>query len=217
MDIFPSPPRSPGTFSSRRPAPAALHAAVAAVLFAALLTAVLTVLPGGGAAPASGAPAPLRLAAQPASAYEPSWSWPLSPDPKVLRSFKAPPQRWLTGHRGVDLAAQPGVPVLSPDQGTVVFAGWVVNRPVITVDLGDGLLSSFEPVDAAKATGDRVAEGETIGVVAAPPAASHCADSCLHWGVRLRGEYVNPLQFVTDRRPSILLPLRGSSGSAGNR
>lgn len=188
--------------------PAGLPAALAAVLFAALLIAVLTALPASRTAPASGALGPPRLAAQPASAYEPAWSWPISPVPEVVRPFKAPPQRWLSGHRGVDLAAQPGMPVLSPDEGTVVFAGWVVNRPVITVDLGEGLLASFEPVDAAKSQGDRVAEGEAIGVVSAPTAASHCPDSCLHWGVRLHGEYVNPLKFVTDRRPSILLPLR---------
>ena len=125
-----------------------------------------------------------------------------------MRPFKAPPERWLAGHRGVDLSASLGAPVLTPAAGTVVFAGWVVNRPVMTVDLGGGLLSSFEPVDASRSTGDKVAEGEVIGTVSGSASSSHCPASCLHWGVRLNGEYVNPLNFVMDRRPSILLPLR---------
>ena len=147
---------------------------------------------------------------QAVSSYEPEWSWPLSPAPALVRPFEAPPQRWLAGHRGVDLAAPPGAPVLSPAAGTVTFAGWVVNRPVLTVDLGDGLLASFEPVLAEKSAGDSVAEGEVLGTLADPASAvpGHCAVSCLHWGVRLNREYVNPLKYVTDRRPSVLLPLK---------
>ncbi|MCC3266462.1 M23 family metallopeptidase [Arthrobacter gengyunqii] len=169
-----------------------------------------------GAAPAAAA----RDGAGPdlawsAAAYEPAWSWPVSPAPEVVRGFRPPPQRWLAGHRGVDLAAPSGTQVLSPAAGTVVFAGRVVNRPVMTVDVGGGLLTSFEPVDAAASTGDRVAEGELIGVLA-ESTQGHCAASCLHWGVRLNGEYVNPLRYVTDRRPSVLLPLRKSFASAGS-
>lgn len=139
--------------------------------------------------------------------FEPEWSWPLSPAPPVLRFFQAPAQRWLPGHRGVDLPAQPGTSVLSPGAGTVVFAGWVVNRPVLTVDLGAGVLASFEPVQAVKPSGTKVAEGEVIGYVGDQSEPGHCPASCLHWGVRLDGHYVNPLNYVTDRRPSILLPL----------
>ncbi|GAA3297408.1 hypothetical protein GCM10017708_39070 [Arthrobacter citreus] len=111
----------------------------------------------------------------------------------------------------MDLAAAPGTPVLSPAAGTVSFTGWVVNRPVLTVDLGDGLLASFEPVLAEKSTGDAVAEGEVLGQLADPEAAvpatvPHPHPVCM--GVRLNGDYVNPLNYVTDRRPSVLLPLR---------
>ena len=93
----------------------------------------------------------------------------------------------------------------------MVFVGWVVNRPVMTVDMGGGLLASFEPVTASVAAGDPVAEGGVIGVLGGASGPGHCAVSCLHWGVRLNGEYVNPLTYVTDRRPSVLLPLQGTS------
>lgn len=143
-----------------------------------------------------------------AAGYVPPWSWPITPPPAVLRPFKPPPRPWLAGHRGVDLAGPPGTEVRSPAAGTVVFAGWVVDRPVLTVDLGQGLLSSFEPLDSSRRPGEAVGSGEVLGTV--PAAGSgHCPEAaCLHWGVRLNGTYVNPLDFVTDRRPSVLLPPR---------
>ena len=135
----------------------------------------------------------------------PSWQWPLVPRPQVLRAFDPPPKPWLSGHRGVDLAAAAdGAPVTSPAAGTVSFVGVVVDRPVITIDHGDGLRSSFEPVDSTLAAGAPVAAGQVIGT--ARP--GHCADvPCLHWGVRRGEDYVDPLQFVMDLRPSVLLPL----------
>ncbi|UTT70872.1 M23 family metallopeptidase [Arthrobacter sp. DNA4] len=136
----------------------------------------------------------------------PSWQWPLAPRPRVLRPFDPPPKPWLSGHRGVDLEFTAGTQVLSPAAGTVSFAGVVVDRPVITIDHGGGLRSSFEPVESTLAVGATVARGEVIGTVLP----GHCpAAQCLHWGVREGEDYVNPLQFVLDLRPSILLPLSG--------
>ncbi|WP_258805394.1 M23 family metallopeptidase [Pseudarthrobacter sp. NS4] len=137
----------------------------------------------------------------------PTWKWPLTPRPKVLLDFHPPPKPWLSGHRGVDLAAtHHGAPVTSPAPGTVSFVGVVVDRPVITINHGNGLRSSFEPVESTLAVGSMVAAGQDIGT-ALP---GHCGVSaCIHWGVRRGDDYVNPLQFVMDLRPSILLPLGG--------
>lgn len=137
----------------------------------------------------------------------PSWQWPLAPRPPVLRGFDPPPKPWLSGHRGVDLGfAAAGSEVVSPAAGRVSFVGVVVDRPVITIDHGGGLRSSFEPVESTLAVGAAVAAGDVIGTVLP----GHCtAAQCLHWGVREGTEYVNPLRFVLDLRPSILLPLPG--------
>ncbi len=134
----------------------------------------------------------------------PAWSWPLSPRPAVLRAFDPPARPWLSGHRGVDLeAAHDGAPLISPAGGTVSYVGTVVDRPVITIDHGNGLRSSFEPVASALAAGSAVAKGDVLGQVQA----GHCgpAPPCLHWGVRRGEDYVNPLAFVMDQRPSVLL------------
>jgi murein DD-endopeptidase MepM/ murein hydrolase activator NlpD len=101
-------------------------------------------------------------------------------------------------------AAYDGAPIVAPAAGTVSFVGVVVDRPVITIDHGNGLRSSFEPVDSALTAGSAVAPGDVLGRVRA----GHCgpAPPCLHWGVRRGEEYVNPLAFVMDLRPSVLLP-----------
>ena len=132
------------------------------------------------------------------------WSWPLDPRPAVVRAFDPPAKPWLSGHRGVDLrAAHDGAPVTSPAAGTVTFAGVVVDRPVITVDHGNGLRSSFEAVRSDLQPGTAVAEGGVLGWIQP----GHCGPGpCVHWGVRRGEEYLNPLGFVTDLRPSVLLP-----------
>ncbi|MFK0041708.1 M23 family metallopeptidase [Paenarthrobacter sp. NPDC090517] len=134
------------------------------------------------------------------------WSWPLSPRPSVLRTFDPPDKPWLSGHRGVDLGPTPdGAPVTAPSDGVVTFAGVVVDRPVLTIDQGNNLKSSFEPVTSELKSGDAVRKGQVIGTLEA----GHCSSAtCLHWGVRRAEDYVNPLGFVSDMRPSVLLPLK---------
>lgn len=136
------------------------------------------------------------------------WGWPLAGKPAVVGSFDPPSKPWLSGHRGIDLAAPQGTAVLAPVDGTVSFSGVVVNRGVLTIATANGLRLSFEPVDSTLHAGDAVFRGQSVGVVQGP---SHCdagpPGSCLHWGVRRGETYLDPLQFLMDLRPSILLPL----------
>ncbi|HSL37887.1 MAG TPA: M23 family peptidase, partial [Arthrobacter sp.] len=88
-------------------------------------------------------------------------------------------------------------------RSTVSFVGVVVDRGVITVDHGSGLRSSFEAVRSDLRAGDAVAQGDVLGWIQH----GHCTPApCVHWGVRRGPEYLNPLAFVTDLRPSVLLP-----------
>ncbi|MHC6220181.1 M23 family metallopeptidase [Arthrobacter sp. MMS24-S77] len=167
---------------------------------ASLLVNLLLVL-ALGATPTAAAPGSEKAAAS----TRPDWAWPLSPKPAVLRGFDPPDKPWLSGHRGVDLrAANDGAPVTAPADGTVSFVGVVVDRPVIAIDHGGGLRSSFEPVRSELKEGATVIKGQAIGMVKT----GHCSESpCIHWGVRRGEDYVNPLAFVTNLRPSVLLPL----------
>ena len=154
--------------------------------------------------PGSDAPGPSAAGAPGAT---PALDPPLDPPLVVARPFDAPPQPWAAGHRGVDLAARPGQVVRAPDAGVVTFAGTVVDRGVVTVTHAGGLRSTMEPVQWSVRAGQRVLRGQTVGTVAAGP--GHCVPAtCLHWGLRRGDRYLDPMRWVLDRGPVVLLPSR---------
>jgi murein DD-endopeptidase MepM/ murein hydrolase activator NlpD len=127
--------------------------------------------------------------------------------PAVVRPFHPPPERWLAGHRGVDLAAGPGTVVRASGAGTVAFAGMVAGRPVVSVDHGNGLRTTYEPVDPVVVAGEWVEAGAPLGVLLAGHAGC-TAPACLHWGLRFGKHYLDPLSLVGLGRVR-LLPLTG--------
>ncbi|MEU6430870.1 M23 family metallopeptidase [Microbispora sp. NPDC046973] len=128
-----------------------------------------------------------------------------------MRRFDPPPQRWLAGHRGVDLAAGPGEKVMAAGPGIVGLAERVAGRGVVTISHPGGLRTTYLPVRALVRPGDVVAAGQVIGVVE-EEAVAHCAASCLHWGL-LRGRlYLDPL-LLFGRGQVRLLP-RWTAGAA---
>lgn len=137
------------------------------------------------------------------------WVWPLSPRPAVVNGFWVGPAPWSPGHRGVDLATVPRAVVRAPAEGVVRFAGVVAGRGVLTIDHGGGAVSSFEPVSSTLRPGTTVRRGEAVAVVTPPPSGrTHCfPQTCLHWGVRQDGVYVDPLTYLAAHGPAVLLPL----------
>ncbi|NYH53690.1 MULTISPECIES: murein hydrolase activator EnvC family protein [Nocardiopsis] len=119
------------------------------------------------------------------------WRWPVDPPAQVLRPFDPPEQRWLPGHLGVDLAAEPGQEVRAAGPGRVRFSGTVAGTPVVSVSHG-GLRTTYLPVESGLARGDPVAAGDPLGTLAAAP--FHCRDRpCLHWGLLRGADYLDPL------------------------
>lgn len=126
----------------------------------------------------------------------------------VVTPARIPRKPWLSGHRGVDLAVSPDGVIVSPRAGVVTFAGVVVDRPVLTVTHGDGWKSSFESVDALVEVGTHVATGEPIARLSAD--SPHCpGTTCVHWGVRHHGTYVDPLDVLAGFGPVRLLAVDG--------
>lgn len=190
---------SPGPRRGNRPI--RLLCLLTSLLVVSLVTVSLLTVSLATAAPATGAQAALQ-------APRPEWAWPLDPVPRVVRPFDPPPAPWLPGHRGVDLAASPGQPVLAAGGGVVSFAGVVVDRGVVVVMHADGVRTTYEPVDAGLPRGSPVRTGDVIGVLGGGP--SHCEPAlCLHWGMRRGDVYLDPLLLVAPAGPPVLLPLDG--------
>jgi murein DD-endopeptidase MepM/ murein hydrolase activator NlpD len=127
----------------------------------------------------------------------------------LVRPYIAPATPYGAGHRGIDVASTGGG-VYSPAAGVVHFAGVVVDRPVLSIRHGGGLLSSFEPVTTELVAGDSVQRGDRVGTLQA----GHCSTPCLHFGVRLDGDYVSPLNYLGGIPHSVQLPTRSLSGPA---
>lgn len=130
------------------------------------------------------------------------WIWP-SASFRLERGYEAPAHRYAAGHRGVDLRPVVVSDVRAPADGTVAFVGRVADRPVLTIDHRDGLVTTFEPIDSSLAAGDAVRSGDTVGTVAL---GGHSSAGALHFGVRLDGEYINPLLLLGGVPRAVLLP-----------
>jgi murein DD-endopeptidase MepM/ murein hydrolase activator NlpD len=151
------------------------------------------------------------LCAPVASAGEGRLGWPLRPRPAVTRAFDAPSPNWNRGHRGVDLAGTAGQPVYAAAAGTVVFAGELAGRPLVSVAHPGGLRTSYEPVQPSVRAGQLVVAGAVLGHLMAGHAGCAAA-TCLHWGAMWgpasRADYVDPLGLLAST-PIRLKPLHG--------
>lgn len=118
------------------------------------------------------------------------WLPPLNPV-RVIRVYDPPAHDWLPGHRGIDLAGEPGQEVRAAGAGKVSFAAVLAGRPVVVV-LHGALRTTYEPVKAVVRAGELVKTGEVIGHLAT--GSGHCgAARCLHFGLRRGDLYLNPL------------------------
>lgn len=132
------------------------------------------------------------------------WEWPLTGQPPVVHRFDAPEQRWLPGHRGIDLGGFTGEPVRAVADGVVAFSGVIAGVGVVSVQHPDGLRSTYQPVADRISRGELVRSGQALGVL---DTGGHCATRpCLHLGAKRGDTYLDPLLLLLRWEVS-LLPL----------
>ena len=132
-----------------------------------------------------------------------TWTWPVVGP--VVRGFEPPTSAYGPGHRGIDIATAIGTVVRAPAPGVVTFAGMVAGQRYVTIDHGGGLLSTCSFLSGVLVhKGDLVAQGDPIAL----SGAGHPGDTIpnLHLGVRLNGQYVDPLDYLG---PASLVDLIG--------
>jgi hypothetical protein len=128
------------------------------------------------------------------------WAWPVRG--QVLTEFRNGDDPYAAGqHRGVDIAAPVGTPVVAAAPGTVVFAGVVGSSGLVVSERsGDGRyeLSYLHLSAASVRRGQTVGRGATLGSVGVSGTRS-AEQPHLHFGVREAGDrhaYLDPLPFL---------------------
>lgn len=157
---------------------------------------VLSLVVGIVASPtrsAASQPAGRTVGAIVAIAATGSWAWPV--EGPIVRGFDPPENPYGSGHRGIDIAAPVGTPIVAPEAGVVTFAGSVGGELFVTLDHGGGLRSSYSWLSATLVReGDLVPRGAAIGSTGIGHPGSTVPH--LHFGVRLDDAYVDPLEYL---------------------
>lgn len=118
---------------------------------------------------------------------------PVSPA-EVIHGYLQPATTYGAGHRGVDYRATVRQQVTAPVDGVVAYVGRINDRGVVTISAGD-MVISMEPVEATVRVHEQVFAGQRIGITGI---GGHCSLRCVHVGLRIDGNYVDPL--VSRRR-----------------
>src|SRR4051812_33186321 len=126
-------------------------------------------------------------AARPASARA-AWVWPVQGE--VITSYRNGDDPYAAGqHRGIDIAAEAGTPVVAAAGGEVRFAGTVGSAGLtVSIRTADGLFdtSYLHLSSTAVREGDWVSGGERVGAVGTTGRRSARAPH-LHFGIRDAG------------------------------
>ncbi|MDE0267589.1 MAG: M23 family metallopeptidase [Acidimicrobiaceae bacterium] len=118
-------------------------------------------------------------------------------DADVSDPFRPPEGPYGPGNRGIEYHTDVGDTVRASAAGEVSFAGLVAKELYVTLDHGGGVFSSYSYLSRISVTqGQRVSQGGVIGLA---------GERLLHFGVRVNGEYVDPMTFVAERRVSVRL------------
>jgi murein DD-endopeptidase MepM/ murein hydrolase activator NlpD len=136
--------------------------------------------------------APFRAAATPTTSG--TLAWPLRGP--IVRGYEQPANPYASGHRGIDIGAPVGTPVKASADGVVHFAGKVAGSLFVSIDHDGGVQTTYSwvsEVDTRK--GARVHRGDVIALSGTGHPGS-TEPTHLHFGVKLDGDYVDPMRYL---------------------
>lgn len=98
-------------------------------------------------------------------------------------------------HSGVDITADEGEPVLAPNDGVAVLVDdQFYSGNSIILDHGQGIYTMFFHLSKANVrVGQAVMKGDVVALVGSTGRAT---GAHLHWGVRMQGAKVDPLELI---------------------
>lgn len=111
----------------------------------------------------------------------PAWLAPVQAP--VVDPFRPPSDPYGPGNRGLEYGTVPGQPVSAVAAGQVAFAGPVGGAPVVSIDHGGGLRSTYTRLVGTTARrGQIVAAGDVVAT----------ADAAFHLGAVVDRRYIDP-------------------------
>src|SRR5512133_838553 len=128
-----------------------------------------------------------------------AWTWPVQGP--ILQKFVLGDDPYAAGqHRGIDIGAGAGEPVLAPASGTVSFAGTVpVSGKVVTIQTADGYSVTLTHLGSTSVRrGETVGEGAVVGTIGPTGEVEHDV-AYVHLGIRRSEDpngYIDPLLFL---------------------
>lgn len=108
-------------------------------------------------------------------------------------------------HTGVDIATEVAAPVYSAERGTVskIFNDPMLGTTVAITHEG-GIVTEYANLNATLAEGicegAEVAKGAILGVVGDTAISEVGAEAHLHFGMKINGASVNPMDYIEDQK-----------------
>jgi murein DD-endopeptidase MepM/ murein hydrolase activator NlpD len=114
-------------------------------------------------------------------------------------------------HKGQDISAPMGTPVIATANGTVIIAGWLRGYGwVVYIDHGNGLSTRYGHLSRIDVTvGQTLKRGEQLGLVGST---GRSTGPHLHYEVRINGQPVSPLLYL----PALPVPATAQREGATN-
>ena len=127
-----------------------------------------------------------------------SFIWPIPDSTRITSKFgprKAPVAGASNYHKGVDVGAPKGTPIIAAAGGTVVISTYHYSAGnYVMINHGNGVYTVY--MHASKllvSVGDKVKQGQKIALVGTT---GYSTGNHLHFGVRINGTYYDPLNYV---------------------
>ncbi|MCM2272787.1 MAG: M23 family metallopeptidase, partial [candidate division Zixibacteria bacterium] len=99
-------------------------------------------------------------------------------------------------HRGIDVAAQPGTPIVAPAKGKILFAGWDSGGlgNLVVIEHGYGFVTRHGHMSKVLVKrGQDISRGDLIGLMGST---GYSTGSHLHYEVYRNGKALNPMEFI---------------------
>lgn len=104
----------------------------------------------------------------------------------------------MANHRGIDIAAAPGTPILAPADGVITFSGAKegFGNFISIAHYGSGIITHYgHNAHNLVHTGQKISRGDQIASVGAT---GNTTGPHLHYEVLVNGRTVNPRKFILD-------------------